>query len=729
MNIISGQSNDTVTILSAGYCYVTLSVSFTSTTLGFVSMQVQISCDAGPPTPVIDGPNSICAGTLNQVYSCTNPTYGYDFQWSVNGGIITNGQGTPTIHVNWNTAGTQNVRLFFHWDNCTSPIGLYNVSVNPLPVPVITGDSSTCKDIVQTFFTTTGMTNYSWLLSPGGTIVSGQGTSMITTKWSIPGIQRGTVTYTDNNGCNPIVPSIKDIRVYDVPFPTITGADTICANGTSMYSTESGMSNYVWNVPGGNYTYGQDYSIIYVTFSTPGNREISVSYSNQFGCTNPSPSDKRIVVKPSSFITLTGSTSVCAGNNQYSYQTDPNMLNYHWTISGGGTITGSNSDSIVFIKWNLPGINNVHVEYLSNSGCVASKSLEINVPQYQQGGVDGLDLVAMRKSEIYETEGGMTNYIWTTDTTGTITGTGSAIECSWSQIGPHWINTKYINLDGCYTIGQKLVNVAPSICIVTYDSVTGKNKIILNDPEADWSEYKIWKETSNNSYESIGIFPITTNQVLDSLSFPSQKSEKYRMSVLKINGSQSLKSPNHKTILLQFSVNSDTSMVNLAWSFYEGFNVRNYRIYRKRINTEWQIVDSVTGSENHYNDPYLGGAVTYYIEAIPTIVCSYTLKNSEPISVISNFVAKNSLGIKPVDNQNILIYPNPVYNDLNVEMLNSFQKKLTSVTICDFLGQEVFHMSSDRQNFKINFESYPIGLYFIIIQSNSSLMTKKFLKK
>ena len=52
------------------------------------------------------GPQTVCAGSLAEPYLINSPTPGSTYQWTVppSGGIITSGQGTDYITVDWGTA-------------------------------------------------------------------------------------------------------------------------------------------------------------------------------------------------------------------------------------------------------------------------------------------------------------------------------------------------------------------------------------------------------------------------------------------------------------------------------------------------------------------------------------------------------------------------------------------------------------------------------------------------
>jgi hypothetical protein len=97
------------------------------------------------------------------------------------------------------------------------------VLVLPLVVPGITGPSETCVNSTETYSTESGMTDYSWEVSPGNTIVSGAGTNQISVAWNTSGIQWVKVSYTNAAGCSAMAPTQSDILVNPhPPAPVIT---------------------------------------------------------------------------------------------------------------------------------------------------------------------------------------------------------------------------------------------------------------------------------------------------------------------------------------------------------------------------------------------------------------------------------------------------------------------------------------------------------------------------
>jgi hypothetical protein len=311
------------------------------------------------PVPTITGFTKVCAGTNGVIYTTEAGNTGYT--WSVSaGGTITAGSGTKTITVNWNIAGSQTVSVnYTNTNGCTgaSP-AVKNVTVNPLPVPIINGPNSVCAGVTGVIYITeTGMTGYLWTVSAGGTITTGSGTNAITVTWNTAGVQTVSVNYTNSNGCTASAATIQYVTVNPLPVPTITGASSVCAGTSSVtYITETGMTGYTWTVSaGGTITAGSGTNAITIIWNTPGAQTVSVNYTNSNECTASSPTNKNVTVNALPVPAITGADAVCEGATGVTYTTQTGMIAYVWNISSGGVITSGSGTNSIVVTWSTAG--------------------------------------------------------------------------------------------------------------------------------------------------------------------------------------------------------------------------------------------------------------------------------------------------------------------------------------------------------------------------------------
>ena len=336
------------------------------------------------PAPTILGPASVCFNSTGNVYTTETGPGIHNYIWNVTGGTITAG-GTPTdntVTVTWNTVGNESVSVnYTDINGCTAALPtVYDVVVNPLPAPTITGPSPVCVNSTGNVYTTetgSGIHNYIWSVT-GGTITSGglSTDNTVTVTWVTSGIQTVSVNYENSYGCYAATPGSKSVIVIPLPTPIISGSNNACIGSTVNYTTESGMSSYTWPVSaGGSITSGGSSTdnTVTVTWDTTGAQTVSVSCTNAFGCTSANPTVLNVTVNALPTPGISGQDLPTTGT-PYVYTTESSMTNYLWTVSSGGSITagGGTGDNTITIVWTVTGSQSVSVNYTNNNGCTAA---------------------------------------------------------------------------------------------------------------------------------------------------------------------------------------------------------------------------------------------------------------------------------------------------------------------------------------------------------------------
>jgi hypothetical protein len=82
-------------------------------------------------------------------------------------------------------------------------------------------------------------------------------------------------------------------------------------------------------------------------------------------------------------------------------------------------------------------------------------------------------------------------------------------------------------------------------------------------------------------------------------------------------------------------------------------------------------------------------------------------------------------GIGEAGNQ-VSIYPNPAYNDLNIRIENN---KLAEIFIYDMQGRVVHHEIMSDVDHVIDIEQYRTGVYLVYIITRDETFKSKFIKK
>ncbi len=213
-----GTTNNSVTVTWNTSGPQTVSVNYTNSSNCTATTPAVYNVTVNAlPVPEIAGPTAVCAGTAGNVYSTTAGMTNYT--WAVStGGTITAGGGTTnnSVTVTWNASGPQTVSVnYTNSNSCTATTpAVYNVTVNALPVPTISGPALTSTGTINNvYITEAGKTGYVWTISTGGTITAGAGTNAITVTWNTAGPQTVSVFYANTNGCSAIIPTVYNVTV------------------------------------------------------------------------------------------------------------------------------------------------------------------------------------------------------------------------------------------------------------------------------------------------------------------------------------------------------------------------------------------------------------------------------------------------------------------------------------------------------------------------------------
>jgi len=451
------------------------------------------------PSPSITGPSTACAGT-NAVYSTQASMSGY--LWTVSsGGSILSGQGSPTLTVKWNQAGTGTITV-----NYANSSGCYainpaavSVTVYAAPLPTITGPARTCMHTTVTFSTQTGMNNYTWTVSPGGSIISGNGTASVQVYWQNSGDQAISLTYANAQGCYPLQATQKNVRVHPLPDPVITGPATVCNLSSGIvYRTQAGKTNYFWTVTsGGQIASGQGTDSVKVNWLVTGFQHLTVTYLDSNLCSPIQPGTFLVTVNPVPNPTISGPVSACEGQSGINYTTQPGMNTYLWNISQGGTILSGLGSETIQVRWDSAGARFVSVNYANSSGCFALTPVIKNVSVYPLPAptIAGPDSLCTNLTGTYVTESGMSGYQWVVSAGGSnVSGMGTnTIHVTWTTPGSRFVTVNYSNSYNCSAPAPTVFNV--DVFPLPIPTITGNSSVCSNS-----SSEVYFTEGGMNSY-------------------------------------------------------------------------------------------------------------------------------------------------------------------------------------------------------------------------------------
>jgi len=330
---------------------------------------------AGP----IVGPANVCKSSSGLIYAIPTLTHAVTYSWTLPFGFsIIGGSGTASITVNIGSSAASGNIWVKGLNKCgdSGDSAFLYLTVNPVPLPVITGSNNTCAGPGKVYITDPGKTNYQWSTSSGGIITSGGTTNTVTITWNATGNQHVYVNYTDVNGCYAQNPSDFPVLVTSSPAVNVTIGSTstnVCEQTQVTYTANplngGGNPVFQWQVNGinagtnaDNYTYA------------PANNDIvrCILTSSITPCimNNPDTSNAiTMVVNPILPVNVTVSPSqnpVCAGTNVTFTAAPVNEGSapvYQWKVNGVNA-----------------GTNNIAYSYVPLNGDVVICILTSNAP-------------------------------------------------------------------------------------------------------------------------------------------------------------------------------------------------------------------------------------------------------------------------------------------------------------------------------------------------------------
>jgi hypothetical protein len=199
---------------------------------------------AVPANPTSNSPQCVNLGVTLTRSGTPAANETWYWQTAAGGTNVGNSDATYTVY----TSGTYYLRARNNTTGCWSNgAGSLAVVVNPLPIPTIAGGSYAILGQSGNLYSSeTGMTNYTWTVSAGGTITAGGGTAnnSITVTWTSTGAHTVSVNYTNSTGCRATTATTFNVSVInpcsygDNSLSSITNV-TPCINYASRPLTVS----------------------------------------------------------------------------------------------------------------------------------------------------------------------------------------------------------------------------------------------------------------------------------------------------------------------------------------------------------------------------------------------------------------------------------------------------------------------------------------------------------
>jgi hypothetical protein len=338
---------------------------------------------------LISADQTICEGSAPAPFTSVAPngdgTFTYQWQNSADGVSFVHIAGAtletyaPPILTN-TTWFNRIVTSTLNAKSCSESTNSIKVTVNPVAVvPTITGPSTSCLNTVENTYTTeSGMSNYLWTVSSGGTITAGGSTNdnYVKVKWISEGAQSVSVNYTDSNSNTAPEPTVFNVTVSQLLVTSaITGNAELCSDARNkVYQVMNHPgSTYAWTVPIGilNKNFDGNLYFILVDAVAPGIGNIQVIETNSMGCTGLPVIFEVTVVPVSVAEVVAGPATVCQGDVSVVYSVpDKAGSEYSWLLPAGASIISDPTGHQIQVNFSMAGAGNISVTETLLPGCI-----------------------------------------------------------------------------------------------------------------------------------------------------------------------------------------------------------------------------------------------------------------------------------------------------------------------------------------------------------------------
>jgi hypothetical protein len=338
------------------------------------------------------------------------------------------------------------------------------LSANSLGVwaqPTTTDPDHACINSTEDYWVidTPGST-YNWVLSGGGTITEGQGSSAIRINWTSLGTFNLSVTETLSGTTNCSgAPVSLNIIVDPLPVPTATANTPFTGGDLNLIGGPDGMASYSWTGPNGFTSAVQNPVITGVTDAAAGTYTLSVT--NAAGCTASTTVD--VTINSVNLPTAVANTP-CVGGDLNLVGGPSGMVSYSWTGPNGFTSSVQNP-TIAGVTAAAEGTYTLTVT--NSTGGTASVSVDVIINPLPAPAIAGPNPVCQSadgSTEIYSTTAVAGNtYNWTV-IGGTLSGQGTnQIAVLWTTPGPGSVSvTETVTSTGCIATTTMNITVQPA---------------------------------------------------------------------------------------------------------------------------------------------------------------------------------------------------------------------------------------------------------------------------
>jgi gliding motility-associated-like protein len=285
---------------------------------------------------------SVCSGGSTTLTASGASTYTWAPSSSLSSANGSTVIASPSVTTTYSVSGTATT-------GCQNQAGI-TVRVHAAPptsAAAPSGNSNICEGSTVTFSTgdVSSADSYSWTVSAGYTIVSGQGSTLITVQ---AGPANGNICVTAVNACGSSTAACTGVTVLPNPTVSAVSSGPACAN-SNVTLTASGAVNYAWSPATGlSATAGTT-----VTANSSAAGVVTVTGFSSAGCEDTETVAVIFLQAPESPL-LSGPNQLCTQTaGMYAVSLEAGN-SYSWTVSGGLQLISA-SGNIATVTATAPG--------------------------------------------------------------------------------------------------------------------------------------------------------------------------------------------------------------------------------------------------------------------------------------------------------------------------------------------------------------------------------------
>ena len=423
-------------------------------------------------------------------------------------------------------------------------------------------------------------------------------------------------------------------------------------------------------------------------------------YQAHFIYTNPNPQAAG---------TISGATAVCQGqtNVTYNVPTITNATSYIWTLPSGAS--GTSSTNTITVNYSTSAVSGYITVKGSNSfgtGDSSSLAITVNSLPVIAGNISGFSTVCAGQTSVTYTIPVMpnaTSYIWTLPTGASGNSITNSITVNYGTSATSGnIAVKVSNACGIgdSSILAVTVNVLPDSAGIISGLTTvcqGQNSITYTTPAIANATSYVWTLSTGATGNS------STNTITVNYGYSAVSGN------ITVKGNNSCGDGISSSIPIIVKPIPTTPVITQTGNTL----LSNMSTGNQWYNLTSGLINNATSQT--YNPVQIGN----YFAVVTQNGCS---------SDSSNIIFYDNTGIneKNLYSDGFKIYPNPVKENLIIEMIESNISQKTSISIYNIQGQLCRQILSNQSKIEIDIKDLSTGLYMVKVNNEKESFVSKF---